>query len=126
MFFSNPAQQVPKQFVELIEFEEFSHSNSGSQFDNQDLKEVLSLSLNILPDDHREAHGHDDEAVARRLGSVGRPVPGIEVRQILDEAQTYYHFGVRKDWPQLVTILNRGIASWRAMPAFWSKSAVTN
>ena len=41
--------------VELIEFEEFSHSNSGSQFDNQDLKEVLSLSLNILPDDHREA-----------------------------------------------------------------------
>lgn len=41
------------------------------------------------------------------------PVPGIEVRQILDEAQTYYHFGVRKDWPQLVTILNRGIASWR-------------
>lgn len=43
------------------------------------------------------------------------PVPGIEVRQILDEAQTYYHFGIRKDWPQLVTILNRGIASWRAV-----------
>lgn len=43
------------------------------------------------------------------------PVPGIELRQILDEAQTYYHFGIRKDWPQLVTILNRGIASWRAV-----------
>ena len=42
------------------------------------------------------------------------PVSGIEVRQILAESQGFYHFGVRKDWPQLVTILNRGIASWRA------------
>ena len=43
-----------------------------------------------------------------------RPVPGIELRQILADGQGFYHLGVRKDWPQLVTILNRGIASWRA------------
>ena len=49
------------------------------------LTETSSTIAVLGPDDHREAHGHDDEAVARRLGSVGRPVPGIEV-QIRDEA----------------------------------------
>ncbi len=34
----------------------------------------------LTPDDHREAHGNPDEAVAKRLGSVGQPVPGIEVQ----------------------------------------------
>ena len=49
------------------------------------LTETSSTIAVLGPDDHREAHGHDDETVARRLGSVGRPVPGIEV-QIRDEA----------------------------------------
>lgn len=44
-----------------------------------------------------------------------QPVQGIELRQILaDGGQGFYHLGVRKDWPLLVTVLNRGIASWRA------------
>ncbi len=38
----------------------------------------------LTPEDHREAYGNTDEAVAKRLGSVGRPVPGVEV-QIRDE-----------------------------------------
>ncbi|HEV7851237.1 MAG TPA: fatty acid--CoA ligase family protein [Mycobacterium sp.] len=48
------------------------------------LTETSSTIAVLTPDDHREAHGNPDETVAKRLGSVGRPVPGIEV-QIRDE-----------------------------------------
>ncbi|WP_099021473.1 class I adenylate-forming enzyme family protein [Mycolicibacterium palauense] len=49
------------------------------------LTETSSTIAVLTPDDHREAHGHDDEKVARRLGSVGQPVAGIEV-QIRNDA----------------------------------------
>ncbi|OBI44858.1 AMP-dependent synthetase [Mycobacterium sp. E796] len=48
------------------------------------LTETSSTIAVLTPEDHRTAHGATEEAVARRLGSVGRPVPGIEV-QIRDE-----------------------------------------
>jgi acyl-CoA synthetase (AMP-forming)/AMP-acid ligase II len=48
------------------------------------LTETSSTIAVLTPDDHREAYGNSDEAVAKRLGSVGRPVPGVEV-QIRDE-----------------------------------------
>jgi acyl-CoA synthetase (AMP-forming)/AMP-acid ligase II len=48
------------------------------------LTETSSTIAVLTPDDHREAYGNTDEAVAKRLGSVGRPVPGVEV-QIRDE-----------------------------------------
>lgn len=39
-----------------------------------------SSSIAVLgPDDHREAASSDDPAVRARLGSVGRPLPGIEI-----------------------------------------------
>ncbi len=44
------------------------------------LTETSSTIAVLTPDDHREAHGNPDEAVAKRLGSVGQPVPGIEVQ----------------------------------------------
>jgi acyl-CoA synthetase (AMP-forming)/AMP-acid ligase II len=44
------------------------------------LTETSSTIAVLTPDDHREAHGNLDEVVAKRLGSVGRPVPGIEVQ----------------------------------------------
>ena len=48
------------------------------------LTETSSTIAVLTPDDHRDAHGNADETVAKRLGSVGQPVPGIEV-QIRDE-----------------------------------------
>ncbi|MEZ0351983.1 class I adenylate-forming enzyme family protein [Mycobacterium sp. pR1184] len=48
------------------------------------LTETSSTIAVLTPEDHRTAHAATDEAVARRLGSVGRPVPGIEI-QIRDE-----------------------------------------
>ncbi|MGV0793510.1 class I adenylate-forming enzyme family protein [Mycolicibacterium sp. XJ1819] len=48
------------------------------------LTETSSTVAVLTPEDHRLAYGAADEAVARRLGSVGRPVPGVEV-QIRDE-----------------------------------------
>jgi acyl-CoA synthetase (AMP-forming)/AMP-acid ligase II len=44
------------------------------------LTETSSTVAVLTPDDHREFHGHPDELVASRLGSVGQPVPGIEVQ----------------------------------------------
>jgi len=48
------------------------------------LTETSSTIAVLTPEDHRVAHGADDPAIAKRLGSVGRPVPGIEV-QIRDQ-----------------------------------------
>ncbi|WP_216906426.1 class I adenylate-forming enzyme family protein [Nocardia noduli] len=48
------------------------------------LTETSSTIAVLGPDDHRAARASDDPAVVRRLGSVGRPVPGIEV-EIRDE-----------------------------------------
>jgi acyl-CoA synthetase (AMP-forming)/AMP-acid ligase II len=47
------------------------------------LTETSSTVCLLGPDDHRAAHASDDPAVRARLGSVGRPVPGIEV-QVVD------------------------------------------
>ncbi|OBK50381.1 class I adenylate-forming enzyme family protein [Mycobacterium sp. 1081908.1] len=48
------------------------------------LTETSSTIAVLGPDDHREAHAAPAPHVAKRLGSVGRPVPGIEL-QIRDE-----------------------------------------
>jgi fatty-acyl-CoA synthase len=45
-----------------------------------------SATVTVLgPDDHRQAFGAADPAVRARLGSVGRPVPGVEI-EVVDEA----------------------------------------
>ncbi len=51
------------------------------------LTETSSTIAVLTPEDHRRAQSDDDPAVARRLGSVGQPVPGVEV-QIRDENGT--------------------------------------
>lgn len=43
------------------------------------LTETSSTVAVLTPEDHRTAYESTDETVRRRLGSVGRPVPGIEV-----------------------------------------------
>jgi long-chain acyl-CoA synthetase len=48
------------------------------------LTETSSTIAVLTPDDHRQAQAASDPAVAKRLASVGQPVPGIEV-QIRDE-----------------------------------------
>jgi acyl-CoA synthetase (AMP-forming)/AMP-acid ligase II len=44
------------------------------------LTETSSTIAVLTPDDHRAALGASDDAALRRLGSVGQPVPGIEVQ----------------------------------------------
>ncbi len=51
------------------------------------LTETSSTIAVLTPEDHREAQAASDTAVVKRLGSVGQPVPGIEV-QIRDENGT--------------------------------------
>jgi acyl-CoA synthetase (AMP-forming)/AMP-acid ligase II len=46
------------------------------------LTETSSTVALLSPDDHREAIGSDDPHVRARLGSVGRPLPGIELRVV--------------------------------------------
>jgi fatty-acyl-CoA synthase len=43
------------------------------------LTETSSTIAMLSPDDHREAMASTDEAVRRRLGSVGRPLPSVEL-----------------------------------------------
>ncbi len=43
------------------------------------LTETASTISVLGPDDHREAIASDDPAVRRRLGSVGRPIPTVEL-----------------------------------------------
>ncbi|NME78166.1 class I adenylate-forming enzyme family protein [Rhodococcus sp. 105337] len=43
------------------------------------LTETASSIAVLGPDDHRVAFASDDPAVRERLGSVGRPLPGIEI-----------------------------------------------
>jgi acyl-CoA synthetase (AMP-forming)/AMP-acid ligase II len=43
------------------------------------LTETSSTIAVLTPEDHREAAGSSDPAVRRRLGSVGRPLPTIEL-----------------------------------------------
>ncbi|QZT61627.1 class I adenylate-forming enzyme family protein [Mycolicibacterium austroafricanum] len=49
------------------------------------LTETSSTIAVLTPDDHRAALAASDEAAIRRLGSVGRPVPGIEVEIRADD-----------------------------------------
>jgi len=49
------------------------------------LTETSSTVAVLTPDDHRRSLGNTDQAVARRLSSVGRPVPGIEVQIRADD-----------------------------------------
>lgn len=51
------------------------------------LTETSSTIAVLGADDHRQAVGSDDPAVRRRLGSVGRPLPSLEV-EIRDETNT--------------------------------------
>jgi acyl-CoA synthetase (AMP-forming)/AMP-acid ligase II len=44
------------------------------------LTETSSTIAVLTPDDHRLAYAASDAATARRLGSVGQPVPGIEIQ----------------------------------------------
>ncbi|GFG73953.1 class I adenylate-forming enzyme family protein [Mycobacterium botniense] len=48
------------------------------------LTETSSTIAVLTPEDHRRAHRASDPAIAKRLGSVGQAVPGIEL-QIRDE-----------------------------------------
>lgn len=57
------------------------------------LTETSSTIAVLGPDDHRAALASSDDEVARRLGSVGQPVPGIEV-QIRDEGGAVVPAGV--------------------------------
>ena len=52
------------------------------------LTETSSTIALLGPDEHREALASDDEAVRQRLGSVGQPVPGIEVEIRADDGST--------------------------------------
>jgi acyl-CoA synthetase (AMP-forming)/AMP-acid ligase II len=49
------------------------------------LTETSSTIAVLTPDDHRAALDASNDAVARRLGSVGQPVPGIEVQIRADD-----------------------------------------
>ena len=61
----------------------------GTGFTNAyGLTETSSTITLLDPDDHRSASASDDPAVKRRLVSVGRPQPGVELQVRNDEGAT--------------------------------------
>jgi acyl-CoA synthetase (AMP-forming)/AMP-acid ligase II len=57
------------------------------------LTETSSTIAVLTPEDHRTAHRNPDELAAKRLASVGQPVPGIDV-EIRDDDGTVLGPGV--------------------------------
>ena len=52
------------------------------------LTETSSTIAMLTPDEHREAFASDDPTIRARLGSVGRPLPSLEVEvRDIDEAR---------------------------------------
>ncbi len=51
------------------------------------LTETSSTVSVLGPAEHRAAHASDDPSVRARLGSVGQPVPGVELRVVDGEIQ---------------------------------------
>jgi acyl-CoA synthetase (AMP-forming)/AMP-acid ligase II len=69
--------------VELIDRALHLFPNTG--FTNAyGLTETSSTIALLGPDEHREAHGSSDPVVRARLGSVGRPLPTVQI-EIRDE-----------------------------------------
>ncbi len=63
------------------------------------------------------AQGRADYYVGQLLEAMDtlqkQPQAGIEVRELVQIGAGQYHFGVRKDWALLATILSKGIARFR-------------
>lgn len=66
------------------------------------------------------AHGKADYYIGSLLETEDllrrKPLPALEMLQLVHYGTGYYHFGVRKDWQPLVTILNKGITILRTTP----------
>ena len=60
------------------------------------LTETSSTIAVLTPEDHRAAHGNSDESIAKRLASVGQPVPGIEVQIRDDDGRVLGSGGARR------------------------------
>jgi len=62
------------------------------------LTETSSTISVLRPDDHRAARTSDDPAVRRRLGSVGRPLPGLELEIRGPEGEAVPRGGTGEVW----------------------------
>jgi len=73
--------KMPIQVIEkaLSRFPQVSFTNAYG------LTETSSTIALLDPDDHRTAIGSDDIVIRRRLGSVGRPLPSLEIEVRDDE-----------------------------------------
>lgn len=75
--------KMPVQVVQtaLDLFPEVSFTNAYG------LTETSSTIALLDPDDHRAAHASEHDHVKKRLGSVGRPLPGVEIEIRDDEGR---------------------------------------
>jgi len=73
---------VPVIQKALTRFQDVNFTNAYG------LTETSSTITLLGPDDHRDAHAADDDAVRARLGSVGKALPSVEIEIRDDEGQT--------------------------------------
>ena len=66
----------------------FPHVNFTNAYG---LTETSSTIAVLDPDDHREANSSDDPEIHRRLGSVGKPLPSVEIEIRDDEGNVMGH-----------------------------------
>ncbi len=87
------------------------------------VRRLYPAATTVAVADNREAlqavaQGKADFYLGDLLGALDTlahdPMPGVELREIVQTGSDHYHFGVRKDWPRLVELLNKGIARFRS------------
>ena len=73
------------------------------------------IEFPLGPDDHREGHAASADHVAKRLGSVGRPVPGIEL-QIRGEDGTVSRTGYTgEDGFEVIVRNEQAVTLWEEL-----------
>lgn len=114
---STPAQPASETDIERARFA-VERGFQANHFIRRQFPHAQILSVETTDQALRAvAEGRADYYLGALLTTIDwlsrTPVPGIEVRRLMNYGTGYYHFAVRKDWAPLAAVLNKAISALR-------------